>query len=174
MTWVIAAAWLGRQQRIGDGIYHRAEVWQGLAQRVQELPIQVLDVVLTIGLQQLLRQGGQQLLLALFPLVSDRAQPTPNAPKPQASLGGWAPRAPGTGGGGPRGPGAPFQRPENGNCAKRISKSGRAQSPPAYIKPQEPARPPADSPPGGEQSAGPWPGRPGVGTTTDPLTKGLA
>ena len=105
---------------------------------------------------------------------SDRAQPTPNAPKPQASLGGWAPRAPGTGGGGPRGPGAPFQRPENGNCAKRISKSGRAQSPPAYIKPQEPARPPADSPPGGEQSAGPWPGRPGVGTTTDPLTKGLA
>lgn len=69
MTWVIAAAWLGRQQRISDGIYHRAEVWQGLAQRVQELPIQVLDVVLTIGLQQLLRQGGQQLLLALFPLV---------------------------------------------------------------------------------------------------------
>lgn len=105
---------------------------------------------------------------------SDRAQPTPNARKPQASLGGWAPRAPGTGGGGPRGPGAPFQRPENGNCAKRISKSGRAQSPPAYIKPQEPARPPAASPPGGEQSAGPWPGRPGVGTTTDPLTKGLA
>lgn len=103
-----------------------------------------------------------------------QAQPTPNAPKPQAGLGGWAPQAPGTGGGGPRGPGAPFQRPENGNCAKRISKSGRAQSPPAYIKPQEPARPPAASPPGGEQSAGPWPGRPGVGTTTDPLTKGLA
>ena len=72
MTWVIAAAWLGRQQRIGDGIYHRAEVWQGLAQRVQELPIQVLDVVLTIGLQQLLRQGGQQLLLAFKKLFLEQ------------------------------------------------------------------------------------------------------
>lgn len=40
-----------------------------------------------------------------------------------------------------RAAGALFQRPENGNCAKRIPKSGRARSPPAYIKPQEPPSP---------------------------------
>lgn len=69
---------------------------------------------------------------------------------------------------GPPGPRAWFQRPENGNCAKRNPKSGRAQSPPAYIKPQEPSRPPAVPPPRGERSAGARPGRPGAGTATDP------
>lgn len=65
---------------------------------------------------------------------------TPSALRPQACFGDWVQQAPGTGGGGPQGPRALFQRPENGNCAKRIPKSGRAPSPPAYIKPQEPAR----------------------------------
>lgn len=50
MARVIAVARLSRQQCVSDGIYNRAEVWQPLAQRVQKLPIQVLDVVLTIGL----------------------------------------------------------------------------------------------------------------------------
>lgn len=66
---VIAAAWPSCQQCIDDGIYNRAEVRHRRAERMQELPMQVFDVVFTIGLQQLSRQAGQQQLLALLPEV---------------------------------------------------------------------------------------------------------
>lgn len=65
-------------------------------------------------------------------------------------------------------PRALFQRPENGNCAKRIPKSGRARSPPAYIKPQEPSRPPVACLPRGEGWAGAPPGCPGLAPPPTP------
>lgn len=73
-------------------------------------------------------------------------------------------------------PRALFQRPENGNCAKRIPKSGRARSPPAYIKPQEPARPPARQwPPGLGVNGGRAPRQVVLGWHRHrPLPKGLA
>lgn len=68
-TWVVAAAWPSCQQCINDGIYNRTEVRQCHSERMQELPMDMLNVVFTIGLQQLPRQVGQQQLLALLPKV---------------------------------------------------------------------------------------------------------
>lgn len=69
LAWVIAAARLSCQQCFSDGIYNWAEVRHCQVERIQELPVQVLNVVFTIVLQQLSRQAGQQQLLALLPVV---------------------------------------------------------------------------------------------------------
>lgn len=66
---VVAATWLSCQQRLNDGIYNWAKVRQCHSECIQELPMQVLDVVFTVGLQQVSRQVGQQQLLTLLPEV---------------------------------------------------------------------------------------------------------
>lgn len=68
MARVIAALRLSCQECVNDGIYNWAEVGQCQAQRMQELPMHVLDVVFAIGLQQLLGQASQQQLFALLPV----------------------------------------------------------------------------------------------------------
>lgn len=94
--------------------------------------------------------------------------PTPGPP----GLPLWMdPAAPDTRGVlGSEGPGR-LSKGQKMETEKRIPKSGRAASPPAYIKPQEPARLRPPGLRGTIMSA--WAGCPGVGTATDPLTKGL-
>lgn len=78
--------------------------------------------------------------------------PTPGPP----GLPSWMdPAAPGTRGMlGSEGPGR-SSKGQKMETEKRIPKSGRAASPPAYIKPQKPARPPAASRPEGNNHGAP-------------------
>lgn len=67
LPWVVAHGWVGSQEPVCDAVHHRAEVLHRHLHELDELLVDLLHIVLAIGLQQLLGQTGQQLLLVQVP-----------------------------------------------------------------------------------------------------------
>lgn len=67
LPWVVAHGWIGSQKPICDAVHHCTEVLHCHLHELDELLVDLLHIVLAIGLQQLLGQTGQQLLLLQVP-----------------------------------------------------------------------------------------------------------
>lgn len=67
LPWVVAHSWVGSQKPLCDAVHHCTEVLHCHLHELDELLVDLLHIVLAIGLQQLLGQAGQQLLLVQVP-----------------------------------------------------------------------------------------------------------